>query len=149
MEHKAEHIDLAILTYMDKEVKSLEVKGSWDGWNTAYTMKKYLNILKLNEINNFSVSDNLWKTWVNVPAGKHEFKFLLNGEWHVDPLRDTNENSNHILETSGTHKVYKNITPARRTLNMLHQKVCNDFPEFFIYQPVLTYLNFSKYILKD
>ena len=84
----------------------------------------------------FSDGGNLYKVWIEVPAGKHEYKFLLDGNWHLDALKDINENSNHVLETSGTYKLYQNITPARRALNLLHQRVCEEYPEFYIYQPV-------------
>jgi len=26
-----------------------------------------------------------WRTWMNLPPGKHEYRFVVNGEWQEDP----------------------------------------------------------------
>jgi 1,4-alpha-glucan branching enzyme len=27
-----------------------------------------------------------WRTWMNLPAGQHEYRFIVNGDWQEDPL---------------------------------------------------------------
>lgn len=29
--------------------------------------------------------DGLWRTWMNLPRGTHEYLFVVNGEWREDP----------------------------------------------------------------
>ena len=137
---KQDKVHIAILTYKNQNGSKIEVKGSWDNWNVGYQMNQYANchFLYLNYFILYSrVEGNLYKVWIEVPAGKHEYKFMIDGNWHLDPLKDVNENHNHVIETSGTYKLYQNITPARRSLNYLHQKVCEEYPEFYVYQPVI------------
>ncbi len=26
-----------------------------------------------------------WRTWMNLPAGQHEYRFIVNGDWQEDP----------------------------------------------------------------
>ena len=26
-----------------------------------------------------------WRTWMNLPAGQHEYRFIVNGAWQEDP----------------------------------------------------------------
>ena len=133
---------LAILCCLDKEVKKFELRGSWDGWANAIPMvKRYIetqsfSCLKKNIKISSGEKSTLYKAWIEVPPGKHEYKYQIDGEWYVDPLKDLNENHNHYFETAGHYKVYQNTTHARRAFNLLHQKVCEEYPEFYIYQPV-------------
>lgn len=29
-----------------------------------------------------------WRTWMNLPTGQHEYRFIVNGDWQEDPQAD-------------------------------------------------------------
>ncbi|MEE3337717.1 MAG: hypothetical protein VX255_15130 [Candidatus Latescibacterota bacterium] len=35
--------------------------------------------------------DAVWMTWASLPAGTHEYRFIIDGEWLEDPSADTKQ----------------------------------------------------------
>ena len=62
------------------QARTVEVAGSFNGWNGSRTS------LRLN-------SEGLWKATVWLPAGRYEYKFVVDGQWISDPgARESVEN---------------------------------------------------------
>jgi 1,4-alpha-glucan branching enzyme len=67
------------------EARSVHVAGSFNDWDTgALPLKKY--------------RDGIWRTKVNLPIGRHEYKYFIDGAWAQDtPCTEK------IPNTFGTH----------------------------------------------
>ena len=35
--------------------------------------------------------DAVWRTWASLPAGTHEYRFIIDGEWLEDPSADAKQ----------------------------------------------------------
>ena len=35
--------------------------------------------------------DAAWRTWASLPAGTHEYRFIIDGEWLEDPSADAKQ----------------------------------------------------------
>ena len=74
------------------QAKDVKVTGSFCGWQEGYAMKKD--------------SEGLWKTSVLLEPGRHEYRFLVDGEWRNDPraserVRNEFGSENDVLEVAG------------------------------------------------
>ena len=57
------------------DAKEVYLVGNFNEWNAkSHPMKKETN--------------GIWKKQITLPAGKYEYKFLVDGEWIVDPDND-------------------------------------------------------------
>ena len=59
--------------FENREAKTVALAGDFNGWSTtAHPMKRG--------------RDKIWTIEVDLPPGRHEYKFLVNGnEWWNDP----------------------------------------------------------------
>ncbi|EKX43638.1 hypothetical protein GUITHDRAFT_110435 [Guillardia theta CCMP2712] len=77
-------------TWQDEEEREeVAMVGSWGQWVLLYTLKR--------------MSATSWQTCINLPPGKHEFKFLIDGTWKLsgqyDIVDDTvGTNGNNVIE---------------------------------------------------
>jgi 1,4-alpha-glucan branching enzyme len=56
------------LTFYGPDAKTVYVAGNFNAWNTkSLPMKKG--------------ADGIWRLSVNLPAGRHEYKFYVDGSW--------------------------------------------------------------------
>ncbi|HPS19809.1 MAG TPA: glycogen-binding domain-containing protein [Candidatus Omnitrophota bacterium] len=75
------------------EAKTVVVTGSFSSWDTkGVAMAKN--------------KSGLWKTSVDLCAGKHEYKFVVDGQWRIDPANNKTINNgygsvNSLLEVIG------------------------------------------------
>ena len=59
-------------TYYAPDASNVFLAGTFNDWQTkAMPMKKDKN--------------GNWKAKLDLPPGRHEFKFIVNGEWHCEP----------------------------------------------------------------
>lgn len=85
----APEIRTVTFRYVAPEAKSVNLAGSFNGWNkNARAMTKG--------------ADGVWTTALDVPAGSHRYKFVIDGEkWVTDPTAksegDGNGNINSVL----------------------------------------------------
>ena len=77
------------VTFNLKAIDAAEVYlvSNFNGWNTkSHPMKKLEN--------------GIWQKQVELPTGKYEYKFLVDGEWQVDP--DNDHTCNNSLGTQNS-----------------------------------------------
>ena len=54
------------------EAEKVYVAGSFNEWDPkARPLKRS--------------KDSTWSTWMSLPPGAHEYRFVVNGEWREDP----------------------------------------------------------------
>ena len=53
------------------EAKSVSVAGSFNGWDPTVTPLKKV--------------DGTWHAKVGLPRGRHEYRFVVDGQWMADP----------------------------------------------------------------
>lgn len=53
----------------NEKYEEVAVVGSWGQWMALHELDK--------------VNNNMWEVTVNIPVGEHQFKFLIDGVWHV------------------------------------------------------------------
>lgn len=83
------------------------------------------------------MKDGFYRVMIKLKPGKHEYKYLVNGENKMDANHPIiPENGNYSLEINGRYRVYPNISKARQKLNLAHQKACLKYPEISVYQAV-------------
>lgn len=55
-----------------KSAKEVYIAGSFNNWNTlSHKLKKD--------------KKGIWSIKISLPKGKHEYKFIVDGEWLTDP----------------------------------------------------------------
>ncbi len=59
--------------FLDPKAKEVYVAGQFNNWDTT------ANPLKKD-------ADGKWSTTIQLEAGKHPYKFIVDGEWRLDPL---------------------------------------------------------------
>ena len=57
---------------LEPHAQRVAVSGQFNGWSTDTTFLKKQN-------------DGLWKTTLALPPGRHEYKFVVDGQWIPDP----------------------------------------------------------------
>jgi len=67
-----------VLKWTGASSKHVSVAGSWDGWKKRIPMVK---------------SHDDFTTILNLPEGKHEFKFLVDGAWMCEPNGPKTDNA--------------------------------------------------------
>ena len=68
-------------------VKNVRVVGTFNGWDDEQgRMQKGKN--------------NEWRKRVNIQPGRHEYKFVVDGEWQVDPDADRSVINSYGTENS-------------------------------------------------
>jgi 1,4-alpha-glucan branching enzyme len=59
--------------FLDPKAKTVHLAGEFNHWDTtAHPLKKD--------------ADGKWSTTIQLEAGKHPYKFIVDGEWRLDPL---------------------------------------------------------------
>lgn len=68
------HADSSVVfTWKDSSAKSVFVVGDFNEWNTTATPLQ-------------KDSSGLWTTPVSLKEGDHSYKFLVDGDWKLDPI---------------------------------------------------------------
>ena len=84
-----------------------------DNWKRKETMK-YNNDSKCFEIT------------LNVPRGKHQFKFIINGQWVCSRdypiINDNSNNINNVIDFSGNTSIDNNTTKNMNIQDMIKKK---------------------------
>ena len=79
----------------------VSLKGSWDNWENELPLKK----IKNNITGHYEFYVRL-----KIPTGTYEYKFLVNGQWMIDPTKKKMKNvcgeENNVLEV----KVKSNVS---------------------------------------
>jgi 1,4-alpha-glucan branching enzyme len=71
-------------------VKNVHIVGTFNGWD-----EEHGRMMK--------GSNGAWRKWVNLPPGRYEYKFIVDGEWQADPdanevVRNTFGSENSVLQ---------------------------------------------------
>ncbi len=77
-----------VFTHSDPQAGSVSVAGEFNNWNTTtHAMRK---------------QGDVWRTTVKLPAGSHEYKFVVDGQWIADPdnPRTAGGYGNSVVEIS-------------------------------------------------
>lgn len=117
------------------EANQVAVLGSFNNWNKDEYLLQQTN-------------PGIWTTTLNLPFGKHYYKFLLDGKnWVIGlgPTAKDNEgriNNIKIVEQRKLikpvdFKIYENLNPARSIMNELHEMLGYHRSSFKIYNDVL------------
>jgi hypothetical protein len=85
-------------TQEGQDIKEAAVVGSWGGWLTLHHLEEQ--------------APGYWSTSLNIPVGKHVFKFVIDGEWRNSGSYDIVEDS---VGTGGN-----NLLKVSRSLPTLH-----------------------------
>ncbi len=108
--------DGVAFTYDAPDAQSVSVAGSFNEWNSSATpMQKD--------------SDGMWTTTVLLPPGKHQYKFVVDGNWFFDPdhsnlMDDGYGGSNSLVEIDGKGKlVAEEKTEREGIASMINPKV--------------------------
>lgn len=70
------NVDFKLAGY--PKAKNVYVTGSFNGWNEHHLQ--------------MSMNDGIWVYTLKLPEGKHEYKFIVDGEWIADPANPAKEN---------------------------------------------------------
>ena len=54
------------------DARSVYVAGSFNDWDPS------ARALKCDK-------KGVWRTWMNLPPGRYEYRFVVNGKWQEDP----------------------------------------------------------------
>jgi 1,4-alpha-glucan branching enzyme len=57
---------------VEPHAERVAVSGEFNGWSTDTTFLK-------------KQKDGLWETTLALPPGRHEYKFVVDGQWIPDP----------------------------------------------------------------
>ncbi len=60
------------------EAKEVILAGSFNEWDPS------ARALKCDK-------KGVWRTWLNLAAGQHEYRYIVNGQWQEDPNCDDRE----------------------------------------------------------
>ncbi len=63
--------DGVVFTYVDENAGSVAIAGEFNNWNTGATLMEK--------------KEGVWTVTVELPPGKHEYKFVVDGQWMADP----------------------------------------------------------------
>ena len=69
----------------------MEITGTWNMWSNRYPLKK---------------QGDVWVIDVRplaLKAGRHEYKFIVNGVWETGENREFYIDDNHVLVRPGTN----------------------------------------------
>lgn len=76
-----------VLSIRAPEARAISIYGSFDGWGVGHPLARD--------------TGGLWKATVDLPKGATEYKFLIDGEWRINPIissiADGFEGRNNIL----------------------------------------------------
>ncbi len=110
-------------TYEDPDADNVALAGEFNDWDTqANPMKK---------------ENGIWKTSLELPPGKYQYKFVVNGDqWKTDP-----DNPNTIEDGLGGEnsliEVGKETTPAKQSDGKSQPKPSGSgYPTTFTYKPL-------------
>ncbi len=83
--------------YDAPDAQSVSVAGSFNEWNTSASP------MSMND-------DGIWTVTVKLPPGKHQYKFVVDGNWYFDPdhsnlMDDGYGGSNSLVEIDGKGKM--------------------------------------------
>ena len=73
------------LQYSDPAARAVEITGTWNMWSNRYPLKK---------------QGDVWVIDVRplaLKAGRHEYKFIVNGVWETGENREFYIDDNHVL----------------------------------------------------
>ena len=60
------------------EAKEVILAGSFNEWDPS------ARALKCDK-------KGVWRTWLNLPAGQHQYRYIVNSQWQEDPNCDNRE----------------------------------------------------------
>ena len=80
-------------TYADPSARAVFIAGQFNNWNaTANPLKKD--------------TGGLWTITIPLPAGKQTYKFVVDGDWRIDPA-----NPDSITDSDGNQNSVKMVAP--------------------------------------
>lgn len=76
--------------FRDSQAKTVFVTGDFTNWDKKVPLRRY--------------ASGLWRRRIGLRPGRYEYKFIVDGEWRVDP-----HNDRHVPNVVGTLNSVKEI----------------------------------------
>jgi hypothetical protein len=64
------HAELVTIRITAENAKSVKMAGSYDGWQQPRALT--------------SIGDGIWQKRIDLPAGRYEYQFLIDGKWQTN-----------------------------------------------------------------
>ncbi|EGR29515.1 hypothetical protein IMG5_154030 [Ichthyophthirius multifiliis] len=119
-------IEVILTLKLHSLTENAEVRGDWDNWADGVKM----NLLSSNECNYIYFA----KVLVSQCDKVYEYKYNINGEWHVDQNKEI-RNGNNFFQTGGkanTLSYSDNLCVARREFIKYNNVLCDQYPFTFL-----------------
>ncbi len=117
-------------TYEDPSAKDVFLVGEFNNWNTT--------------ANPMTNDKGVWSTTLNIPQGKYQYKFLVNGtDWKTDPNNSNSADDgyggkNSVIEVGNKTQGTRIIVPqTAQKIQEINKPASSDtFPVKFEYKPL-------------